>query len=86
LKIEQDRLISIKSTPMSLVLANSAGKSYLVNLIDTPGHVNFSDEVTAAFRISDGVILMVDAVEGVCCHNVREGEGEICCLSLLINT
>ena len=57
--------MSIKATPMSLVLPDTRDKSFLVNVLDTPGHVNFCDEVTAAFRLSDGVVLVVDAVEGV---------------------
>lgn len=50
---------------MSLVLQNSYGKSHLVHLIDTPGHVNFIDEVASAVRLVDGVLLVVDVVEGV---------------------
>ena len=50
---------------MSLVLANSYGKSHLVHLIDTPGHVNFVDEVASAIRLADGILLVVDVVEGV---------------------
>uniref|UniRef100_A0A383VQF5 SNU114 homolog n=1 Tax=Tetradesmus obliquus TaxID=3088 RepID=A0A383VQF5_TETOB len=62
---EQARGISIKAMPMSLVLEGGSGKSYLVNLIDCPGHVNFNDEVTAAMRLADGVLLVVDVLEGV---------------------
>jgi hypothetical protein len=50
---------------MSLILQNTAGKSHLVHLVDTPGHVNFVDEVACAMRLVDGVVLVVDVVEGV---------------------
>lgn len=63
--LERERGISIKSAPMSLVLRDGKGKSHLVNVVDTPGHVNFVDEVAATFRLVDGVCLVVDIVEGV---------------------
>lgn len=50
---------------MSLVLSTTAGKSHLIHLIDTPGHVNFVDEVASAIRLTDGIILVVDVLEGV---------------------
>ena len=50
---------------MSLVLTTSEGKSHLVHLVDTPGHVNFVDEVASAMRLVDGILLVVDVVEGV---------------------
>ena len=59
------RGLSIKSTPVTMVLQDTRNKSYLMNLFDTPGHVNFSDEVTAAFRLCDGVVIFIDAAEGV---------------------
>ena len=52
---------------MSLVLQNSFGKSHLIHFIDTPGHVNFVDEAASAIRLVDGVLLVVDVVEGVSC-------------------
>ncbi|KAJ3679071.1 hypothetical protein LUZ60_017082 [Juncus effusus] len=68
---EQERRISIKAVPMSLVLEDSNGKSYLCNIMDTPGHVNFSDEMTAALRLADGAVLVVDAAEGVMVNTER---------------
>lgn len=50
---------------MSLVLTTTPGKSHLVHFIDTPGHVNFVDEVASAIRLADGILLVVDVIEGV---------------------
>lgn len=63
--LERERGISVKSAPMSLVLQNTQGKSHLLNVLDTPGHVNFVDEVASSLRLVDGVVLVVDVVEGV---------------------
>lgn len=57
LLVEQERAVSVKSMPVTLLLKNINSKSYLMNIIDTPGHVNFSDEVTAAMRLVDGIYL-----------------------------
>jgi U5 small nuclear ribonucleoprotein component len=63
--LERERGLSVKSAPMSLVLQSTRGKSHLLNIIDTPGHVNFVDEVASSLRLVDGVVLVVDVVEGV---------------------
>jgi 116 kDa U5 small nuclear ribonucleoprotein component len=48
-----------------VVLPDSREKSYLFNFIDTPGHPNFSDEVTTGIRLADGMLLVIDCIEGV---------------------
>ena len=62
---EKSRKISLKSTPLSLILPDSHEKSFLINFYDTPGHLNFQDEMCSALRVCDGAILVVDCIEGV---------------------
>ena len=50
---------------MTMLLQASSEKHFLFNLMDTPGHVNFSDEATAGMRLADGCLLVVDVVEGL---------------------
>ena len=68
---EQQRGLSIKASPMTMLLQASSEKHYLFNLMDTPGHVNFSDEAVAGMRLADGVLLVVDVVEGMMLNTER---------------
>jgi len=68
---EQERGVSIKSMPCTIIMQDVKNKSYLMNIYDTPGHVNFSDEVSAAMRLADGIVLFVDAAEGIMLNTER---------------
>ena len=77
LHTEQERGVSTKSSPLTLALPDGRNKTFLINLLDTPGHVNFSDEVNNSYNILDtpGHVNFSDEVNNS--YNILDTPGHV---------
>lgn len=66
---EQARQMSLQTTPITLPLSTSRGKTLALTILDTPGHIQFHDESVASLQLVDGCLLVLDVVQGMTLHD-----------------